>query len=147
MAITLRPITRDNLSECLKLSLTEEQKNFVAPNVRSIAEAYVEPSLVPLAVYADDTLVGFVMYGRDPQTGFDWVIRLMIDVPHQGKGYGRAAMHEVLTRIKQQPECKEIRISYTPENRAAEQLYRSIGFEPTGQIEDGEVVARLAVPH
>jgi diamine N-acetyltransferase len=145
MAITLRPITRDNISQCIRLGTTEEQKNFVAPNVRSIAEAYVEPSFVPLAIYADDTLVGFVMYGRDPQTGFDWVIRLMIDAQHQGKGYGRAAMHEVLTRIRQQPDCKEIRISYEPANTVAEQLYRSIGFEPTGEIEDGEVVARLAV--
>jgi diamine N-acetyltransferase len=147
MAITLRAITRDNLSQCLRLSTTEEQKNFVAPNVRSIAEAYVEPTFVPLAIYADDMLVGFVMYGRDPQTGFDWVIRLMIDAQHQGQGYGRAAMHEVLVRIRQQPECKEIRISYEPENTIAEQLYRSMGFEPTGEIEEGEVVARLAVAH
>jgi diamine N-acetyltransferase len=147
MAITLRAITRDNLFQCLRLSTTEEQKNFVAPNVRSIAEAYVEPSFVPLAIYADDTLVGFVMYGRDPQTGFDWVIRLMIDAQYQGKGYGRAAMHQVLARIRQQPECKEIRISYEPENTIAEQLYRSMGFEPTGEIEEGEVVARLAVAY
>jgi diamine N-acetyltransferase len=147
MAIALRPITRDNLGECIRLTTTEEQKGFVAPNVRSIAEAYVEPSLVPLAIYADDALVGFVMYGRDPETGFDWVIRLMIDARHQGKGYGRAAMREVLARIRQQPDCKEIRISYTPENTVAEQLYRSMGFEPTGEIEDDEVVARLTVAH
>jgi diamine N-acetyltransferase len=145
MAITLREITRDNLRECIRLSLTEEQQNFVAPNVRSIAEAYVEPTFVPLAIYEDETMVGFVMYGRDPETGADWIIRLMIDAQHQGKGYGRAAMHAVIARIKQQPDCKEIRISYVPENSAAEQLYRSIGFEPTGEIEHDEVIARLPV--
>jgi diamine N-acetyltransferase len=143
MTITLQSITKDNWRECIKLTTTEAQTHFVATNVVSLAQAYVEPSFVPLAIYHDDTMVGFVMIGRDDQTGADWIIRLMIDQTQQGKGYGRAAMQAVLARIKQQPDCREIRISYEPENIVAETLYDSLGFRPTGEIEHGEVIARL----
>ncbi|MCX5977532.1 MAG: hypothetical protein NTV33_12100 [Coprothermobacterota bacterium] len=43
-----------------------EQKGFVADNVFSIAEAKVHSTFVPLAIYADQSLVGFTMYGFDP---------------------------------------------------------------------------------
>jgi diamine N-acetyltransferase len=141
--LQLRKITRDNLFECIGLSTSDDQKNFVATNVVSIAQAYVEPTWVPLAIYADDTLVGFVMYGREAETGFDWIIRLMIDARYQGRGYGRATMLELLAVLKQAPDSQGIKISYEPENRTAERLYAQLGFRPTGEIEEGEVVAQL----
>lgn len=88
-------------------------------------------------------MVGFAMYGREAETGFDWIIRLMIDTRYQGRGYGRAAMEELLARLKQAPDSKGIKISYRPENRTAERLYAQLGFRPTGEIEEGEVVAQL----
>jgi len=143
MAIQLRKISRDNLFECIGLKTSEDQQEFVATNVVSIAQAYVEPTWVPLAIYADDTMVGFVMHGREAETGFDWIIRLMIDARYQGRGYGRATMLEVLSTLKQSPDSKGIKISYEPENRTAERLYAQLGFRPTGEIEEGEVVAQL----
>ena len=35
------------------------------------------------------------------------------------------------------------KISYEPANRTAERLYTQLGFRPTGEIEEGEVVAQL----
>ena len=143
MAIQLRKLSRDNLFKCIGLDTNEDQKEFVATNVVSIAQAYVEPTWVPLAIYADDTMVGFVMYGRDAETGFDWIIRLMIDTRYQGHGYGRAAMLELLPMLKQSPDSNGIKISCEPKNRTAERLYAQLGFRPTGDIEEGEVVALL----
>jgi diamine N-acetyltransferase len=143
MALQLCKISRDNLFECIGLNTSEDQKEFVASNVFSIAQAYVEPTWVPLAIYADDTMVGFVMHGREAETGFDWIIRLMIDARYQGRGYGRATMLDLLSTLKQSPDSKGIKISYSPENRTAERLYAQLGFRPTGQIEDGEIVAQL----
>jgi diamine N-acetyltransferase len=143
MSIELRKISRDNLFECIGLHTNEEQKGFVAANVVSIAQAYVEPTWVPLAIYAHDTMVGFVMYGRETETGFDWIIRLMIDARHQGRGYGRAAMLQVLSTLSESPDAKGIKISYEPTNRTAERLYAQLGFRPTGEIEEGEVVAQF----
>jgi diamine N-acetyltransferase len=143
MSVQLRPISRANLFECIGLSTSEEQKSFVATNVVSIAQAYVESTWVPLAIYADNTMVGFVMYGRDAETGIDWIIRLMIDARYQGRGYGRATMVEVLARLQQLPGSQGIRISYEPTNGIAERLYAQLGFRPTGEIEEGEVIAQF----
>ena len=143
MNVTLRPITRDNLWAVVDLKLHPGQEGFVADNVDSIANAYVEPTFVPLAVYAGDELVGFAMYGQHPDTGAWWVIRLMIAREHQGKGYGRAAMEAVIEMMAERVGCEEIVTSFVPANAVAAGLYASLGFLPTGEIEDGEPLVRL----
>ena len=146
MTVTLRPITRDNLWAAVDLKLHPGQERFVAENVASIANAYVEPTFVPLGIYASEALVGFAMYGQHPRTGAWWVIRLMIDREHQGKGYGRAAMEAMIELMAERVGCAEIVTSFVPGNAAAAALYASLGFRPTGEIEDGEplVCLRLA---
>ena len=146
MTVTLRPIARDNLWAVVDLKVQSGQEEFVADNIDSIANAYVEPTFVPLGVYAGDELVGFAMYGQHPDTGAWWVIRLMIDREHQGKGYGRVAMEAVIDMMADRVGCEEIVTSFVPANAIAARLYASLGFRPTGEIEDGEplVLLRLA---
>jgi diamine N-acetyltransferase len=115
----------------------------VAPNIDSIANAYVEPTFVPLAVYAGDDLVGFAMYGQHPDTGAWWVIRLMIALEYQGRGYGRAAMETMIDLMAERTGCEEIVTSFVPGNTIAAALYASLGFQPTGEEEDGEPLLRL----
>ena len=143
MTVTLRPITRDNLWAVVDLKPHPGQEESVADNIDSIANAYVEPTFVPLAVYAGDELVGFAMYGQHPETGAWWVIRLMIDGKYQGKGYGRAAMEAVIAMMAERVGCEEIVTSFVPANAVAAELYASLGFHPTGEIEDGEPLVRL----
>jgi len=146
MTVTLRPLTRDNLWAVVELKLYPGQEQFVAANIDSIANAYVEPTFVPFPVYADEELVGFAMYGQHPNTAAWWVIRLMIDREHQGKGYGRAAMEAVIAMMAGQVGCVEIVTSFNPANTAAANLYTSLGFQLTGEIEDDEplLLLRLA---
>lgn len=145
MSVSLREINSQNFRECIKLKTAEGQERFVASNVFSIAESKVEPYLVPLALYHDDTLVGFTMYGRDPADGSYHIVRLMIDASHQGKGYAKQAMRELINLLKGMPDCKEIFLSYVPDNTVAEQLYLGLGFQKTGEVEDGEVIMRLSL--
>jgi diamine N-acetyltransferase len=146
MTVTLRPINRDNFWAVLGLKLQPGQEAFVADNAESIANAYIEPTFVPLAVYAGDELVGFAMYGQHPETGAWWVIRLMIDRNHQGQGHGRAAMEAVIAMMAERIGCDEIVTSFVPTNAVAAKLYASLGFVPTGEIEDEEplLLLRLA---
>lgn len=146
MNVTLRPITRDNLWAVVDLKVHPVQQEFVADNIDSIANAYVEPTFVPLALYADDELVGFAMYGQHHTTSAWWVIRLMIAREHQGKGYGRAAMEAVIEMMADRVGCDQIVTSFVPSNAVAAKLYASLGFLPTGEIEDDEplVLLRLA---
>jgi len=141
--VDLRPITRENWEVAVELQVREDQCSFVAPNVYSIAESKFYPEMTPLGIYLGDKMVGFTMYGYNEEDSEWWVIRLMIDAAHQGKGYGRAAMREVIQRISQRPDCDAILVSFEPHNHPAEALYSSLGFEHTGRIEEGELVLRL----
>lgn len=141
--ISLRKINKDNWLDVLRLETLPEQAGFVASNAFSLAEAYVFPDAIPLAIYSDDTLVGFTLYGYDDDDGYHWIARLMIDRRHQRKGYGRAAMEQVIERLRADPECPCVQIGWDPENTAAAALYESLGFRRTGQILEGEILARL----
>lgn len=136
--VHLRPITKDNLAACLALHVGDDQKQFVADNAQSLAQAYVGDTLVPLGIYpaaargwADDVpvpMVGFTMYELEAGIGF--IMRLMIDRDHQGRGYGRMAMIEVIRRLLLHPEVEAIATSYRHDNAAAARLYATLGFVP-----------------
>lgn len=143
MPIEFKPITVENWLDAIKLETAEAQRGFVASNLFSIAQAHFYPTWEPLAIYHDDAMVGFLMYGQDETDGSYWVIRLMIDQAHQGKGYGRAAMQAIIAQLGERADCEAIYISCAPENEVAQRLYESLGFRKTGAIEDGEIVSRL----
>jgi diamine N-acetyltransferase len=139
--VSLRGITPQNYEPIISMNVREDQKNFVAPNVHSLAEAYVFPLRSPLAIYADETPVGFLMYTYWEERQEHWIFRLMIAADYQRKGYGRAAMILLLERMRAIPGCKKIFISYEPENDGARKLYASLGFHQTGDMVGGEEVA------
>ena len=131
--VSLRPITRMNLDECISLKVTNNQKGFVASNVYSLAEASVNPTYHPFGIYdaeahyqANPSMVGFTMYELSDAVGF--IVRLMIDEKFQRRGYGRAAMIEVIRRLKLHPEVERIATSHERKNEAAARLYKSLGF-------------------
>jgi diamine N-acetyltransferase len=68
------------------------------------------------------------MYGPVAAVGF--IKRLMIDKRHQRQGYARAAMREVIRRLRLLPEVQLIGTRYRRSNEAAANLYRSLGFIP-----------------
>jgi diamine N-acetyltransferase len=133
--VHLRKVTLDNFYECISLEVNESQQGFIAPNVKSLAEAYVNPTLFPFAIYDVKVagyekpqlpMVGFIMYEITAGAGF--ILRLMIERKYQGQGYGRAATLEVIKRLKMHPEVEFIATSYKRGNETAAKLYRSLGF-------------------
>jgi diamine N-acetyltransferase len=65
MSVSLREITPGNFRECVNLKVAEAQQHFVAPNVMSIAQSKIYPTMNIRAVYANDELIGFAMFGLD----------------------------------------------------------------------------------
>jgi diamine N-acetyltransferase len=63
--IELRPVTKDNWGALIKLKVREDQKNFVASNLYSIAQAQFGDEyeghwdLYPFGIYDGDTPVVF----------------------------------------------------------------------------------------
>lgn len=142
MTITLVPITAANWRTYIKLAIAASQEGFVAPNVRSIAQARVEPWWEIYGVCFEGEAVGFTMFGRVPELEAYWITRLMIDSAHQGKGYGRAAMELVLAELNTREDCREVWICFVPQNVADRKLYLSLGFEDLNRVEGGEVIFR-----
>ena len=85
------------------------------------------------------------MFGLDIEDNRYYLVRLMIDEKFQGKGYGRAATLVVIEKMRRIEDCKEIYLSFVPENTNAERLYKSVGFERTGEISEGEIVMRFKI--
>jgi diamine N-acetyltransferase len=147
----IRPVTKDNWKELIRLKVREDQTHFVASNLYSIAESQFGDDyeghwdLHPFGIYDAETPVGFLMYGfnfeHPKQQAF--IIRLMVDQNFQGKGYGRFGMEKMLELFRAEARIRAVGISYEPENEAARKLYASLGFEETGEVVGGEVVAVL----
>lgn len=134
--IHLRKVTQENLEECLAIQIKDSQKNLVATTAKSLAQAYVDPNLFPLAVYdaaacgyekPEVPVIGFTMYEIVAGVGF--IMRLAIERKYQGQGYGRATIMEVIRRLKLLPDVEIIATSYRKENKIAAQLYQNIGFQ------------------
>jgi diamine N-acetyltransferase len=145
MKIELSPLTRDNWRECIRLELAPGQERLVASNVASIAESRFEPHYEPRAIYADGEMVGFLMYCPDleaEEQGLFWLFRLMTDRRRQGQGIGRQAIDLALEEIAV-AGGRRVKICHVPENEVASRLYQRLGFVPTGEIEDGEVILAI----
>ena len=141
--VVLREITKDTVREILRLEVDEPQKGFVAPNSVSIAQAHFEPKAWFRAVYAGEEPVGFVMVHEDPDTPEYFLWRFMIDHNHQGKGYGRAALEQVVERIKGLPNAARLVTSYVPGEGSPGDFYHRLGFADTGEEDHGELLTAL----
>ncbi|GGO40089.1 GNAT family N-acetyltransferase [Deinococcus humi] len=123
--VHFRPITSHHLAECLALEFDEPQRAFVAPNVLSRAQAYLNSALRPFGVYDDGSLgfeapvtpmAGFVMLQVTAGVGF--VLRLMIDRRFQGRRLARVTVREAVRRLRPDPEVGVIATSHRHENQA-----------------------------
>ncbi len=137
MNISLHSINRDNWQHALNLEIEPAQQAMIAPNVQSIAEAYVDPTLNPFLIYPAGCCdpvpksdpVGFVVY-EIADCGIGFLLRVMIGREYQGRGFGRAAVIEVIRRLKLCPKVQQIATSRRPQNDVASHLFHSLGFVP-----------------
>lgn len=141
--ILLKSVDENNFDEVIELKVEKEQEHFVASNVFSIAQAKVLPECAPLAIYSDETLIGFAMYAMDREDQEYCIYRLMIDSRYQSRGYGKAAMEALISLIREDKTHHIIYISFEPENERAKALYESLGFVPDGRMVEDEVVYML----
>jgi diamine N-acetyltransferase len=143
--IHLAPVDRVRLRAVLALRVAPEQERFVAPNAVSLAEAYVSPEARPFIILLGERPVGFVMLEVWEERGEYGVWRMMIDHAHQGQGYGRLALDHVVAYVRTLPRATKLYVTCVPGEGSPEGFYRRYGFEPTGEVLDGEVVLVLAV--
>ena len=141
MLISLRPVTVDNFDLISDLPLLPQQREYLASNDYSIAQASFHPAILHTrAVYGDEEVIGFLMFvspDADDPPGHYQIWRFMIDHRRQGQGHGRAALALALADIRARPDARSIEICYKPGNANAQQFYASMGFVETGMDADG----------
>ena len=115
MTIELRSITKKNYFDVLNLEVHPNQRNFIASNSISLAEAYVYDKngdfIAPLAVYDKEVLIGFVVIAYDQKIGISkgnyLLFRFMIDKRFQGLGYFKPTMDAVIDFVRTEPAEKQ----------------------------------------
>ena len=157
--VRLEKIDGKNVWDALRLSVKEDQREFVASNDVSIIEAYTTITAngyaFPFGIYDDEQIVGFLMIGFDKDDYWDdapeiangnynlW--RLMIHQKYQHRGYGKRAIELALEFVRTFPcgKADYCWLSYEPENVVAKELYASFGFSETGEKDGEELIAVL----
>jgi diamine N-acetyltransferase len=156
MTVELREIDEVVLTELrASVLLPPEQQEYVGGTVDDAlaeAAAYPEANPWPRGVYADGVPVGLVMLSwdlhpdpPDPTLVGPWFLwKLMVSHDQQGHGYGRAIIAAVAEVIRP-AGATELLTSYSLGEGDPSGFYASVGFVPTGDLHEGEVVAALAL--
>ena len=104
-----------NFDDLIDLKVADDQKNYVASNIYSLAEAYAAKAsdgyAMPFGIYLDDKPIGFIMFGYYPDLDYakmalgddleipDYIPksyllwRFMIDKEYQRNGYGKKLLN------------------------------------------------------
>ena len=151
-AVRLVEISQENVYAVGRLATHHSQERFVATMPESYTDALVPEIIdgqpvVPWmrAIEADGELVGFLMLAERTDvhlTSYLW--RLLIDARHQGRGIGTRALRLVGEHLAAEGDST-LTTSWVDAPGGPERFYRQLGFVPTGEIDDGEIVASVSI--
>ena len=147
--VSLATIGPDDERSVRVLRTHKTQEQFVAPMAASFAHALFPEEvdgapLVPWmrAIIADGIPVGFVMLAlttsHHPEP---YLWRFLIDRMHQRRGIGGRALDLVEDACRAMGD-RTLLTSWVPGRGSPEAFYLRRGYEPTGQIVDGEIEGR-----
>ncbi|MMZ63420.1 Spermine/spermidine acetyltransferase [compost metagenome] len=111
--IRLKEVCKDNWEECISLKPKQEQMELIASNLYSIAEAQFLAGFSSKAIYQQDIMVGYTLFGVDPDDQNYWIYRFMIDERYQRKGYGLEAITKLIDEIRNRKDRTEILVHTT----------------------------------
>jgi RimJ/RimL family protein N-acetyltransferase len=150
--VDLIEVTSANAVAVNRLATHQSQRRFVAPVTKSLADALVPPmvdgrQLEPWyrAVEADQEIVGFVMLSLPNDVHIEpYLWRFMIDRRHQRRGVGSRALEIVIEQCRTWG-AESLLVSWAPGRGSPAPLYLERGFVATGNVDDGEIEARLVI--
>ncbi|MGD6842531.1 GNAT family N-acetyltransferase [Bacillus infantis] len=127
--VHFRKIDAFNEYEVRNIKLKPGQEKFIETVDECLEEADTYSEWQPMAVYRDEEVIGFAMYGSFGPNKDTWIDRIMIDEKYQGRGLGKLAMVKLIEIASRQYDVNVIYLSIKEENRTAYRLYTNIGFE------------------
>ena len=142
-AVTLRVIAKDTVVAITRLSVSDDQTGFVAPNAVSLAQAlFQQEHAWYRGIYAGDDPVGFVMCSIEDDDEMIYLWRFMIDQRHQGNGYGFRAVELLFEEMRAIGKAGVL-LSFVDKPGGPEPFYAKLGFTRTGNVVHGETEMAL----
>lgn len=144
----LRPVTEDNFLDTFHLKLAPGQERLVSHPIQSLAQAYVyRDQCQPFGIYAEGTMIGYVMVIYDYDVPEYDIWHMMIDASVQVHGYGSAALDLVIDYIRTKPfgQADRIFLTCNKDNTAARKMYEKKGFLATCIEDEDEIELVLAI--
>lgn len=151
--LKLVPVTEDNFDAVVQLSktLTDAQKQCVASNERSLAQAYVNLDVAwPRAITLDGVPIGFVMLSYDDEDIPEkdkpalYLWRYMIAFDYQSKGYGKQVMDLLIAKAREEG-FKTFYTSCDMKGPMPYTFYINYGFIDTGEMDEDEEVLKYVL--
>lgn len=153
--LEFREINKDNFYDVCMLDVYSEDKEFVASNEMSLAEAYLFKTMgayvLPIALYRNRVPIGFIMItkgyiGDNIKSEYInnyCILRMMIEAKHQNKGLGKLALKQLIEIIKSISINESfIWISTEEKNAKAIHVYEKNGFKKTNDYCGEEIILK-----
>lgn len=131
------------------MSLKPGQEQFLAPVSYGVAATVIDPRTSwQRVVLSGEDVVGFVSANFDEQETQEWfrsvLWRINVDADDQGQGIGRFAIEGLVDEARARG-MGHVDVIYEAGEGGPEAFFRRVGFEPVGETEFGEVVARISL--
>lgn len=144
--IYFKDIDSTNENDVRKIKLKSGQEKFIETVEECLKEANIYSQWNPVAIYYNQVVIGFAMYGSFGPNKDTWIDRIMIDEKYQGKGFGKMAMMKLIDIVSKKYDVNTIYLSIVKENILGYKLYKSIGFEYINEKDvNGELIFKYTI--
>jgi len=136
--LTLVELDEAFMDRILQLRVRDEQKRFVPSAGGIVARAWVHRAegAQLWVLQAAGRPVGLALvYEVTEDPACYYLMELMVDQGEQGKGYGTAAVRELVDRYAQNPAYPMLEVSVDRENLPARRVYEKAGFVDEGYVD------------
>jgi len=153
--LEFREINKDNFYDVCLLDAKSEDKEFVASNEMSLAEAYLFKSMgayvLPIALYRNRAPIGFIMITKgyignnikDEYLNNYCILRMMIEAKHQNKGLGKLALKQLIEILKSISINESfVWISTDEKNAKAIHVYEENNFKRTNDYCGDKIILK-----
>jgi diamine N-acetyltransferase len=156
VTLKARPVTRDTLWPLIRLAVRDDQRDLVATNMQTLAEAAYEPGSVvwglwdgeePVGLMAMVDPAGVALNGPFLQPGAAYLWRLMVVADRQGRGYGGQALRLAIAMARGWGAGQlVVGVNDVPHGNRG--FYERHGFQSAGIVEEDDLllVLDLSVP-
>ncbi|WP_435258915.1 GNAT family N-acetyltransferase [Thioclava sp. FR2] len=153
-ALIRLPVRRAHLAALFALNVRPDQRDLVASNVKTLAEAAYEEGAQVWGLWLGEKPVGLMamvdfrkatdlLPGDDPTAAYLW--RLMIAADSQGQGLGRTALGMAIDTARDWG-FDRLKLGVADLDHSNIGFYRRFGFQETGEVIDGDRMMTLALP-